>query len=71
MFGGTAAPELAAGDRLGPYLLEEVLGEGGVGIVFKALHEPDEAVVALKVLRGELSGDDTYRQRFAREGRRD
>jgi serine/threonine protein kinase len=69
MFGGTAAPELAAGDRLGPYLLEEVLGEGGVGIVFKALHEPDETVVALKVLRGELSGDDTYRRRFAREGR--
>jgi len=69
MFGGTAAPELAAGDRLGPYLLEEVLGEGGVGIVFKAVHEPDETVVALKVLRRELSDDDTYRQRFAREGR--
>ncbi|MDX6490550.1 MAG: eukaryotic-like serine/threonine-protein kinase, partial [Gaiellaceae bacterium] len=39
-----------------------------MGIVFKATHEPDNDVVALKVLRPELSGDETYRQRFAREG---
>ena len=39
-----------------------------MGIVFKAVRETDGEVVALKVLRGELSGDETYRRRFAREG---
>jgi serine/threonine-protein kinase len=69
MSGGRAVAELDAGGRLGPYRLEDVLGEGGVGIVFKAVHEPDGEVVALKALRAELSGDETYRRRFAREGR--
>jgi serine/threonine-protein kinase len=67
--GSAAGAELEAGGRLGPYRLEEVLGEGGVGIVFKAVREPDNAVVALKVLRAELARDETYRRRFAREGR--
>ena len=40
-----------------------------MGIVFKAVREADGEVVALKVLRGELSADETYRRRFAREGR--
>jgi len=69
MSGRPAAAELEAGGRLGPYRLEEILGEGGMGIVFKAVREPDGEVVALKVLRAELSGDETYRRRFEREGR--
>lgn len=68
MSGGPAAAELQAGGRLGPYRLEELLGEGGVGVVFKAVHERDGTVVALKVLRAELAGDETYRRRFEREG---
>jgi serine/threonine protein kinase len=68
MSGGPAVAEPEAGGRLGPYLLGEVLGEGGVGIVFKAVHESDGTVVALKVLRRELSADQTYRRRFTREG---
>jgi serine/threonine-protein kinase len=68
MSGVPVAAELKAGDRLGPYRLEHVLGQGAMGIVFKAAHEPDGEVVALKVLRAELSGDETYRRRFAREG---
>lgn len=69
MTGAPAAAQLEAGGRLGPYRLEELLGEGGVGVVFRAVHEPDGAVVALKVLRAELAGDETYRRRFEREGR--
>jgi serine/threonine-protein kinase len=69
MSGGRAVADLDAGGRLGPYRLDDVLGEGGVGIVFKAVHEPDGEVVALKALRTELSADETYRRRFAREGR--
>jgi serine/threonine protein kinase len=56
------------GMRLGPYLLEGVLGEGGMGIVFRANHD-NGTVVALKVLRPELSANLDYRRRFEREGR--
>jgi serine/threonine-protein kinase len=69
MSGARCAVELEEGGRLGPYRLERLLGRGGMGIVFEAVREPDGEIVALKVLREELSGDDTYRQRFAREGR--
>ena len=68
MSGAPVAAALKAGDRLGPYRLEHVLGEGAMGIVFKAAREPSGEVVALKVLRAELSEDETYRRRFAREG---
>ena len=57
------------GSRLGPYRLEEHLGEGSTGIVVKAVREPDEQVVALKVLRPELGADETYRRRFVHEAR--
>ena len=66
--GGTT-PELQAGDRLGPYRLESLLGEGGMGLVFRAVREPEGDVVALKVLRRELSHDETYRRRFVHEAR--
>jgi serine/threonine protein kinase len=58
-----------AGDRVGDLVLEEQVGEGAMGIVFRARREEDGAVVAVKVLRPELSGDETYRQRFQREVR--
>ena len=66
---GDAPQELQAGDRLGPYRLESLLGEGGMGLVFRAVREPDGEVVALKVLRRELSHDETYRRRFVHEAR--
>ncbi len=65
----TGARELGVGDTLGPYRLEELLGEGGMGLVFRAVREPDGDVVALKVLKVELSDDDVYRQRFVHEAR--
>jgi serine/threonine protein kinase len=58
-----------AGDRVGSYVLEEQVGEGAMGIVFRALRDEDGAAVAIKILRPELSGDETYRQRFRREVR--
>jgi serine/threonine protein kinase len=64
-----ADEDLKPGANLGPYLLESQLGEGGMGIVFKAVHESKGDVVALKVLRRELSHDDTYRRRFSHEAR--
>jgi serine/threonine protein kinase len=60
--------ELAPGELLGPYLLADELGRGGMGIVYRA-ERPGIGTVALKVLRPELSADETYRRRFEREGR--
>ena len=68
MSAGPPADQLAAGDRLGPFRLEELLGAGGMGIVFRATRE-DGAEVALKVLREELAGDETFRRRFDHEAR--
>ncbi len=65
---GPAADQLAVGDRLGPFRLEQFLGAGGMGIVFRATRE-NGGEVALKVLREELAGDETFRRRFDHEAR--
>jgi serine/threonine protein kinase len=57
------------GQRLGPYRIEARLGQGGMGIVFRALHDGDGRTVALKVLRDELGADEAFRRRLAREAR--
>jgi serine/threonine protein kinase len=69
MEGISGAPDLRLGETLGPYRLESVLGEGAVGVVFAAVATGDDAVVALKVLKRVLSGNEVYRQRFVREAR--
>src|SRR5439155_9875645 len=61
--------ELAAGDVLGGYRLEEPLGEGGMGLVFRAARESDGATVAVKVLKAAFVDDELYKQRFLHEGR--
>lgn len=60
--------ELESGDRLGQYSLEALLGEGGMGLVFRAVG-PDGEVVALKVLKRELGEDEVFKQRFDQEAR--
>ena len=55
--------------RIGSYVLGPVLGEGGTGIVYRAVRESDGTVVALKLMRAGLAADDVYRQRFFREAR--
>ena len=64
----TTSRELESGDRLGEYRLESLLGEGGMGLVFKAVGA-DGKVVALKVLRRELGEDEVFRDRFGQEAR--
>ena len=65
----SSVADLAPGDRLGPYRLEQRLGEGGMGVVFRAVREPQGDEVALKILRPELSSDETFRKRFVHEAR--
>src|SRR5262249_49545148 len=53
--------------KIGPYVVLERLGEGGMGQVFKARHEHMGRVVALKLMRKEkLSNPDSVR-RFYQE----
>ncbi|HET8526409.1 MAG TPA: serine/threonine-protein kinase [Actinomycetota bacterium] len=61
--------EFAPGGRVGAYRLEERLGEGGMGVVYRAIREPGGDEVALKVMRAELSTDETFRRRFVHEAR--
>jgi serine/threonine protein kinase len=57
------------GERLGPYRLLALLGQGQMGLVFRAQREADGESVALKILRDELAEDELYRRRFEREAR--
>jgi serine/threonine protein kinase len=64
-----ARSEPGVGDAVGRYRMDARLGEGAVGIVYRAHSEPDGAVVALKLLKGLLNDDETFRARFVREAR--
>ena len=61
--------ELEPGAHVGAYRIEERLGEGGMGVVYRAVREPEGDEVALKVLRAELSADESFRQRYVHEAR--
>ncbi len=50
------------------YRIDGVLGEGGMGTVYRATQLSLNRVVALKLLAGELSNDSGFRARFKREG---
>src|SRR5689334_8057538 len=56
---------LAAGSRVAGYLLEKLVGVGGMAAVYRARDERLGRVVALKL----LAGDEVVRKRFVREAR--
>jgi serine/threonine protein kinase len=56
----------ACGSQIGPYRLEAKLGEGGMGIVFRAHDTRLNRPVAVKFLTGDLT-DAAARRRFQRE----
>ncbi len=55
--------------RLRHFEVMEVLGQGGFGIVFRALDESLQRVVAIKVLSPQLATTSPARKRFLREAR--
>src|SRR5262245_315940 len=60
---------LAAGVRLGPYSIQEPLGHGGMGEVYRALDTRLDRAVAIKVLPSHVTSEPAKRQRFEREAR--
>src|SRR6187402_393749 len=60
---------LAAGSTVGRYQIQNLLGTGGMGEVYKAVDPTLGRSVALKVLRPELSGDPERLSRFLHEAR--
>src|SRR5262249_11854791 len=58
-----------AGLALGPYLLLDPLGAGGMGRVFKARHRALDRVVALKVIHEEYAHHPNALARFEREAK--
>src|SRR5215472_9809876 len=59
---------LNPGDVLGDrYEIVQLLGEGGMGAVYKALDREVERTVALKLIRPELASNPTILTRFRRE----
>jgi serine/threonine protein kinase len=60
---------LASGDKLGIYVIESVLGAGGMGEVYQARDERLRRTVAIKLLLPTQSGDGERRARFLQEAR--
>jgi serine/threonine-protein kinase len=61
------APEL--GRRVGPYRLQERIGEGGTSVVYRAVRADGqfERTVAVKILRSRVGSDDGAADRFRAE----
>ncbi|MBE2250095.1 MAG: protein kinase [Myxococcus sp.] len=55
-----------AAERIGPYELTEVLGSGGMGVVYRAVHAGTGVTVALKTM---LAEDQATAQSMRREAR--
>jgi serine/threonine protein kinase len=60
---------LAPGTKLGPYVVQALLGAGGMGEVHRASDTRLDRAVALKIIPADLSSDLRRRQCFEREAR--
>lgn len=61
---------LAPGTRFGHYKVSALLGQGGMGTVYRATDTRLNRTVALKIINPELAKSEDYRSRLAQEARR-
>jgi Tol biopolymer transport system component/tRNA A-37 threonylcarbamoyl transferase component Bud32 len=60
---------LTVGTKLGPYEIVVLLGEGGMGEVYRATDTRLDRPVVIKIIRSHLSSEPGSRERFEREAR--
>ncbi len=51
------------------YILKEIIGVGGMAVVYKAIDNIDNKTVAVKILKEEYSANDDFRRRFRNESK--
>jgi serine/threonine protein kinase len=56
-------------ERIGHFRLEEILGAGGMALVYRAVDERTREPAAVKLLADNLAADEMFRRRFFREAR--
>jgi serine/threonine-protein kinase len=61
-------PDSRIGTKIDEYQVESLLGEGGMGRVYRATGH-DGTAVALKLVKEDYARDETFRRRFHREAR--
>ncbi|MGI8461958.1 MAG: serine/threonine protein kinase [Solirubrobacterales bacterium] len=61
--------ELTPGSDFAGHRIEDVAGQGGMGVVYKATHLALDITVALKLIKPEFARDEAFRERFKRESR--
>ncbi|MGA2661864.1 MAG: protein kinase [Verrucomicrobiota bacterium] len=68
-----AAPPPPSAQELAPHFPQleilEVIGKGGMGVVYKVRQKELERVAALKILPPGIGGDPAFAERFAREAK--
>jgi protein kinase-like protein len=64
---GPATPEMT--HTFGPYSDLELIGQGGMGEIYKARHLTLNRPVAIKLLSARLAADSDFRRRFEREAK--
>ncbi|MFO0587570.1 MAG: serine/threonine-protein kinase [Polyangiaceae bacterium] len=61
--------DLQPGDQIGPYIIEGLLGTGGMATVYLAFHQRQGKRMAVKMLRPQFAADPACVERFLQEAR--